>query len=281
MKQIIALGLLLGIAACNQPVPERTMELAKPTLGADGKLAATFTVNIATTGDRIASLGSGGACWVADLNIFGIPAVAQNFQCTEESQCNDALSQAHKDAGWYSYCGSGGKCWTRPGPQAIGVNCKISPGDPWPDGIPQDMPALSPYVPLEPSVAKKAVADRTMVQWALTGCLNGVDDKGNPPAEAPCKNKDDHRELKSVGPSLAVLYQPSAQIGDAATDGRNGSSKDPKVGNPPPGTIGNSATEGPSASAVGTIGNSATDGRHGASTPGQIGNSATEGRNGR
>ena len=130
MQRTIGLGLLLGLTACNAPVPERTMELGTPTVGPDGKLAATFTVKTATTGDRIASLGTGGACWVADLTIFGIPAVAPNFQCTGESQCNDALSQKHKDAGWHSYCGPRGKCWTRPGKQLIGVNCKISPGQP-------------------------------------------------------------------------------------------------------------------------------------------------------
>jgi hypothetical protein len=151
----------------------------------------------------IRSIGTGGACMVADLNHLNIPArtplgtvekpvsppvgLPYRGYCQTSSQCNGSLP-----AGWAGYCIENA-CWTRPGG---GEYCTRSTpdngGQPWELGVDHPVPlnGASP-APSEPpyidvSAIYKILEQRSKmhgfrqrwINWRIHACLNGIDAKG-------------------------------------------------------------------------------------------------------
>jgi hypothetical protein len=152
--------LILVIAlACIAAAPVRAQKLEirpYPVKQAAGDVTGTFKVSRSAGG--IESIGSGGACLVADLRASGIGGQA----CATDNDC----SGDSRFSGSHGYClgpdDEPKACWIRPGSQR--THCHLSATEPLP---------LNRKVPL-PTVAAKPLPDGKPVRWLVLACLNGA-----------------------------------------------------------------------------------------------------------
>ena len=155
MDRLILMIALACIAAA--PVRAQKLEIRPyPVKQAADDVTGTFKVS--RSADGIESIGSGGACLVADLRASGIGGQA----CATDNDCS---GDSHF-FGSYGYClgpdDEPKACWIRPGSQR--THCHLSATEPLP---------LNRKVPL-PTVAAKPLPDGKPVRWLVLACLNGA-----------------------------------------------------------------------------------------------------------
>jgi hypothetical protein len=180
---LLMAGLSAALAACggggggdkkavvklvNEP---GNVELLSPPKSEDNQIWTSFMIKESTHPTAIESNGKGGACLIADLNSFGIPAMPGNptRRCTLNADCQGGLNvPGTPTAGWWGYCDMDGdkKCWVRPGPPPVfcNINGTVRPLDKVID---------TPHVSIDPFKAKFPGP----VRWRAIACLNGKDNK--------------------------------------------------------------------------------------------------------
>ncbi len=141
-------------------------------------LQGSFRISTSPSQNAIRGNGTGGACLVADLNRFGIPAMptGQNRKCTKNSDCTVGLP-----ARWSGYCDVDREktCWVRPGPGNAEL-CNKSPLEPWEEDLdhPSNTMPFDLAKPRYPEHAPLESFSRVYpgpVRWSVVACLNGSD----------------------------------------------------------------------------------------------------------
>lgn len=150
--------LLAGIGLCAFPASGQTSKVLVPgnVQATGGAISGSLRVTESRNG--IPSMGTGGACLVANLS---------QLACHTDDDCRGLRAAYHPD-GW-AYClrpksSLGARtCWIRPGGQAD--YCRVSPVYPYP---------LNENLAL-PVVDADPRHDGKPVRWLVHGCLNRYD----------------------------------------------------------------------------------------------------------
>jgi hypothetical protein len=152
------------------------------------ELRGDFLVKEGNPNDpTILSHGTGGACYIADLEVAEYPRkknpTGYYGDCADSSECNPCPQEVGgcnnkllgwPGPGWHGYCiredpGSAlGKCWVRPG--GVLSHCLRSidkDGKPWPVGERQDLPVINADIGFG--------IDPATVAWRVLTCLNAYD----------------------------------------------------------------------------------------------------------
>ncbi|KQY54979.1 hypothetical protein [Lysobacter sp. Root494] len=144
--------------------------------------SVTGTFKVRKSADGIESIGTGGACLVADLRASGIGGQG----CTADSDCS---GDTHFP-GSYGYClrparsDEAKACWIRPGSQV--THCHLSPTTPVPLDRMQRLPV----------VAARPLPDGKPVRWMVLACLNG--------GAGACKDPGRTDVMKSPGRARTI-----------------------------------------------------------------------------
>lgn len=159
---LIRTVLLAGLGLGALPALAQTSRALVPgNVRATGG-AVTGSFRLIGSSHGVPSLGTGGACLVADLS---------RRACHDDEDCRDLRAAYHPD-GW-AYClrpkaSRGAKrCWIRPGRQSD--YCRVSPASP----LPLNEDLALPVVDAAPRNDPRH--DGKPVRWLIHGCLNRFD----------------------------------------------------------------------------------------------------------
>ncbi len=192
---LLVMATLTGyqVFALSQAVPLKTISAGEIDVialsagplagGRRAEIKGSFTISTVPPGQQnpnaIPSLGTGGACLVADLSRSTQLALPQS--CSSGADCSNNLP-----AGWFAYCDAGqaggtaaGKCWIRPGTAAELCNrsADYDPPKVWPDGETQQTPKNAYQLPA-PTTTPLNPQDQAPVRWRVVACLNKADSNG-------------------------------------------------------------------------------------------------------
>jgi len=145
--------------------------------GTSGQLHGSFVVELPIAGTpAIPAMGTGGACYVADLNFAGYPG--RQEMCTSDDECRGANVTPPNGTmpdGWLGYCVQDppnpahvGRCWVRPGPPE--THCRRSKdegGKVWPLGEIQQLK------PIDLDIGHNI--NPVEIKWRIHACLNKYD----------------------------------------------------------------------------------------------------------
>ena len=134
-------------------------------------LSGSFIISPAQSGPSpIQSMGTAGACLIADLNSINLPNTGPS--CSKDTDCQGGLT-----GGWYGYCVAS-RCWVRPGTQKS--HCSISAidngGQPWGHGT-HKVPKSAPAIDVSSVYGLPGAAGKSF-QWRMRACLNGLNAAG-------------------------------------------------------------------------------------------------------
>jgi hypothetical protein len=153
-------------------------------------LKASFQLSPTQAGPAgIASLGSGGACLIADLNAINLPNDTPS--CTADAQCQKGLPQGH-----FGYCVAN-KCWVRPGPPTQMCDRTIDRGGvPFALGQhwlpPKDSASGATHIDVS-HVYRLPGAAGKQFGWRVHSCLNGLKADGN--SNSACANQPGEKQI--------------------------------------------------------------------------------------
>jgi hypothetical protein len=165
---------------------------------ADGTIQGSFVLEIVEDSavKSVQSQGTGGACYIADLEFAKYPRRKDNGQypgsCHTNAECNDPTTLEPLPQDWIGYCAHEsatlsseqlsapvGRCWIRPGiPWASGNQTRycrrsIDPeqaGAPWTPLQNVDLPTIPSAITVDGTPL-----DPTKIKWRVHTCLNIYD----------------------------------------------------------------------------------------------------------
>ena len=176
-----------------------------------GQLRGDFVVKEGSPSVRsIKSHGTGGACYVADLEFADWPQnknsgkydgrCTENWEChpckADGKKCNDKL-KAFPDAVWVGYCvredpsDADGKCWVKTGGDSQCNKSNNNGGAPWPIGQTQPMPNLITNIGYG--------IDANRINWRVLTCLFAIDPNDVSKDVGPCVES-----AERTGPSFKL-----------------------------------------------------------------------------
>jgi hypothetical protein len=155
-KSCLVVALLVGVAALPLHAQTRKQIIAGPIEVAGDTISGSFRVKDPShTGIR--SIGTGGACLVADLD---------NRACRADDDCVDLRTKYHPDGSAYCLQAAGKRkrtCWVR---GADLDYCRKSPMVPLPLNTNIGLPVIDP----------RGLPNTHRIAWRVLACLNGYDE---------------------------------------------------------------------------------------------------------
>jgi len=184
------------------------------------KIYGSFVVSPSTAPDAKLSIGTGGACLIADLNRFDYPKRDRRGRarkCSENGDCQTGLPGS-----WWGYCDSKGEkiCWVRPGPDNFQFCNKSVLYDSvriWEDNKKHDsnksFDLSAPRYPWRrgPDLVNLSFWQRFPgpVRWRVVACLNGVFTPG-PGVDPPCGGGDPENRIELMGEPRWLPHPPTS-----------------------------------------------------------------------